>query len=465
MKMRWMLVIAVGLLTGGAVALVHADDWPQWRGPQRDNLSKEKGLLKEWPKGGPKLLWTYKNAGLGFSGFAVLGDVLYTMGARGETGKEQEYVMALDVKDPQKIKELWATPIGPIFTFPAGNTSNRWGDGPRATPTVDGDSIYALGGLGELVCLKRDGGTIVWRKNLVKDFGGQIMVYSEDLTGPMGWGYCESPLIDGELLICCPGGPKGWMLALNKKDGTQQWRSAELGQATDSSVVIATIDGVRQYVNSTFKGADGGGGVAGIDARDGKVLWYFPNPKYNVYAVCPTPVVKDNLVYVTAGYSAGCNLLSITKDTAGKFSVKDTYAFKAKNLMKSETGGVVLVDGFIYGNSEKLGWVCQEFQSGKEMWTDRNNPDRLEGFGGSLTYADGRLYLLSDDGVACLLVPTAEKWDEKGRFKLPALSESRPGGKHERPSHQSIRVWTHPVVANGRLYLRDQELIYCYAVR
>jgi outer membrane protein assembly factor BamB len=460
MKMRWLLVLAAGFMAGGAV--VHADDWPQFRGPHRDNLSKEIGLLKEWPQGGPKLLGTYKNAGLGFSGFAAIGDILYTMGARGETGKEQEYVIALDCKDPQKITELWATPIGPIFTFPPGNTSNRWGDGPRATPTVDGDNIYALGGLGELVCVKRASGTIVWRKNLVKDLGGQIMVYSEDLTGPMGWGYCESPLVDGDQLICCPGGPGGWMVALNKTDGALKWRTKDIqDQATDSSVMVAAIGGIRQYINSTYK--DGAGKVVGVDAKSGKVLWAFSRTYSNSYAICSMPVVKDNFVYVTSGYGAGCNLLEVT-EAGGKFSVKDIYKAPAKNLMKNEHGGVLLVSGCIYGYSDGKGWVCQDFVTGKELWSDRNVQDRLEGKG-SLTCADGHLYLLSDQGEACLLMASKDKWDEKGRFKLPALSESRPGGKHARPSHQSIGVWTYPAIANGRLYLRDQELIYCYAVR
>jgi outer membrane protein assembly factor BamB len=444
---RWLLLGAACLMAVAAAAC--ADDWPQWRGPDRSDVSKEKGLLQEWPKGGPKLMWKYDKAGVGFSGFAVVGDVLYTMGAR----DEEEYAIALSVKDGT---QLWATKIGPIFTF----KSNVWGDGPRATPTVDGNLVYCLGGQGELVCLKRDKGEVVWRKNMIKDFKGQIMLYSVEVTGPGGWGYCESPLVDGDRLICCPGGPDGWMISLDKMTGAVKWRTKELpDQATDSSVVVATIGGVRQYINSTFKGPDGGGGVAGVDAQTGKVLWYAPIKKYNIYAICPTAVVKDDLVYVTAGYQAGCNLFKITKDAGGKFKADDLYNDKARRLMQNDHGGVVLVDGHIFGYGDGGGWICQEFTKGKEVWSDRFALDVTKS--GSLTCADGHFYLLSDVGEVVLLKATTEGWQEKGRFELPQKSKTN----ETRTTHNSAGVWTHPVVANGRLFLRHQELIYCYALR
>jgi hypothetical protein len=194
-----------------------------------------------------------------------------------------------------------------------------------------------------------------------------------------------------------------------------------------------------------------------VDAKSGKVLWNFPVKRYGIYAVCPTPVVKDDLVYATAGYAAGCNLLRITKDAGGKFKAEDLYNDKARKLMQNDHGGVVLVDGHIYGYGDSRGWLCQELATGKEVWSDRNALDGK----GSLTFADGNLYLLSDEGEAVLLKATTEGWQEKGRFQLPELSKTR----QSRPTHQSIKVWTHPVVANGRLYLRDQEFIYCYAVK
>jgi outer membrane protein assembly factor BamB len=439
MNLRWMLLVCLAVLTGSATAL--ADDWPQWRGPDRTDISREKGLLPTWPKGGPKLLWTYKDAGLGFSGFAVVGDRLYTMGAR----QDEEYAICLDIGGAQP-KQLWATKIGPLFTFKA----NVWGDGPRATPTVDGDHVYVLGGQGELVCLKCAGGTLVWSKNLIKDFKGQVM----EKGPPINWGYNESPLIDGDKLICCPGGPEGTMLALDKKNGQVLWRTKELtDQATNSSVVVATIDGVRQYVQTTFKG-NAGGGVAGVDAANGKLLWYAPLKKYSITAITPTPIVHGDLVYVTAGENAGCNLLKITGAAA-----KETYSKPSQKVMNNDHGGVVLVGDHLYGFSDGLGWVCQEFKTGNEIWSER---DKLDGKG-SLTCADGHLYLLSDDGEMVLLKVNAQQWDEKGRFTLPEKSKFR--ANPDVPRAIRAGVWTHPVVANGRLFVRDQELIFCFAVK
>ncbi len=447
MHTRWLLLGVSSLLVGAVAAF--ADDWPQFRGPDRSDVSKEKGLLKEWPKGGPKLLWKYDQAGTGFSGFAVVSDVLYTMGTRDDF----EYAIALDIKDGKQPKQLWAAKIGPNFTT---NKPTAWGDGPRATPTVDGDLVYCLGGLGDLVALKRTSGEVVWRKSFVKDFQGIIMDFGVGVTGPVGWGYCESPLADGDQLICCPGGPGGWMVALDKKKGSLLWQTKDLtDKATDSSAVVATIGGVRQYINSTFKGKGKGGGVAGVDAKTGKVLWQFVTEKYELYAISPTPIVQDDLVYVTAN-TAGCNLLQITKDAAGNFSVKDLYK-KQWQVMQNDHGGVVLLDGCVYGHGGPRGWTCQDLKTGKEKWSDRNS---LEGKTGSLTYADGCFYLLNEEGEVVLLAANPEEWQEKGRFTLPELSKIR-----ERESHRAIGVWTHPVVANGRLFLRDQELIYCYAVK
>jgi outer membrane protein assembly factor BamB len=436
------LLLLVVLLASAPTAL--ADDWPQWRGARRDDLSREKGLLQSWPKNGPKLLWTYKDAGVGFSGFAVVGNRLYTMGARDKS----EYVIALDISGEQ-VKEAWASPVGPLFTF----EENAWGDGPRSTPTVDGDYLYALGGQGVLVCLKSDGSQ-VWKKDLVKDLGGKVMEYNEGNN----WGYCESVLVDGNNVICTPGGEGGTFAAFDKTSGKLKWRSTGLkDQATDASLVVMEVGSVRQYVGPTFKGGKAGGGVAGIAAKDGSLLWYFQNPKYNVYSVAPTPVVNGDEVYVTAGYNAGCNRLKITLAGKGKFKVQDLYKGSATRNMVNDHGGVVLVGGNIYGYCDSVGWVCQDFASGKMNWRERN---AVEGKG-SLTYADGRLYLLSDKGEAVLLAPDSKKWRPQGTFELPEKSKANA----TRPTHASAGVWTHPVVANGRLYLRDQELIFCYDIR
>jgi outer membrane protein assembly factor BamB len=440
MNLRSLPLAAACLAAVGLSAL--AADWPQWRGPDRTDVSKETGLLKAWPKGGPPLLWKFTGAGVGFSGPAVVGDRLYTVGAR----EEIEYVVALDVSTG---KEVWHTKLGAIFTF----EDNRWGDGPRSTPTVDGDHVYALGGQGELVCLHVKDGKEVWRKNLIKDFGGRYMHSTEALH----WGYCESPLVDGDKLVCCPGGPQGLMVALNKLTGAVIWRSTDLkDEATDSSIMPADIGGVRQYVQSTYKGEGQGGSVVGVSAKDGKLLWVFPNARYDIYAVVPTPIVKDSLVYVTAGYSAGCNLLKITKDGAA-FKAEDLYSSRSQKVMQNEHGGVVLVGGYVYGYSDGKGWVCQEFKTGKLVWNEKNQLDGK----GSLTCADGHLYLYSDEGVAALIKATPMGWEESGRFDLPEKSKV----PELRKTSRTAGIWTHPVVANGRLYLRDQDLLFCFDVR
>jgi outer membrane protein assembly factor BamB len=446
MKTRFLAFVTACFLTCCTAA--PADDWPQFRGPERNNRSAEKGLLQEWPKAGPKLLWTYKQAGIGFSCPAVVGDRLYTMGARGDT----TYVICVDVK---KGTEVWHTKLGPIFTF-KGNT---WGDGPRSTPTVDGKLLYALGGYGDLVCLKTEDGTEVWRKNLPKDLGGVMMTQ---------WGYSESPLVDGDKLICAPGGSQGTLAALNKKTGEVLWRSKDLkDRATYASLGVLKLGGVPQYVALTFA-AEGGetesGGpatgaatVAGVAAADGKLLWQQPFLKGSSYEVSPTPLLQGDLVYVTAE-AAGCQLLKVTPEGDGKFAVKELYKGRARKVMDNWHGGVVLVDKHVYGHSHGKGWTCQDLKTGTAAWQDRA---RLRCNSGSLVYGDGRLVLYGDEGTAVLLKPSPAGWEEGGRFDLPEKSKAR----EERPTSSAAGIWTYPVLANGRLYLRDQELLFCYDVR
>jgi outer membrane protein assembly factor BamB len=399
-----------------------ADDWPQWRGPNRDDVSKEKGLLRSWPKEGPKLLWTCKEAGAGYSGPAIVGKTLYTMGAEGK----KEYVLAIDT---EKGKKLWSTEGGPLY-------GDERGEGPRCTPTVDGDLLFALGGSGDLVCVKTDGEK-VWHTSLKSDLEGKHQ---------SRWGYSESPLVDGDKVVCMPGGGKGTLAALDKKKGTVLWRSKDLkDDAPYSSIVPATIAGVRQYVVMTPDH------VAGVAADDGRRLWEFAR-KANTAAV-PTPIVRDNLVYVTSAYHAGCTEIKVTAD-GDKFKCEEVYDKDATPNMQNQHGGVVLVGDYIYGfnggNDGPNIWVCQDFKTGKIAWSE--NDKKFEK--GSNTYADGHLYLYGQSsGTVVLLEANPKEWKESGRFKLPEKSK------------QHHNYWTHPVVANGRLYLRDEELIFCYDIK
>jgi outer membrane protein assembly factor BamB len=409
------LFAGLGLLLAGA-------DWPQWRGPDRSDVSGETGLLKHWPKGGPKLMWTFDEAGTGYGGPAVVGDRLYVMG----TDEKDEFLLAIDVNTGRKV---WSARVGPYFF-------NNYGSGPRSTPTVNGDLVVVLGPGGDLVCFERNGGARKWTVNLTDTaIGGRLP----------GWGYSESPLVDGDQVVCSPGGSKGTLAAFDKHTGKVLWRSKDVTDAAGySSVVVAKLGGVRQYVQQTMTG------IAGFSPKDGSKLWYFANPKYHT-AVIPTPIVHDGLVYAVAGYGAGASLLRVdSKD--GTLEVEQLYPEQARGLMDNKHGGVVEFGNDVFGWSDAGNkWVCQDFKSGKEVWSSKALGR------GSVTCADGNLYCYAEKDGTCLLVPaTAAGWKEQGRFVIP---------RHAAHREFNNNVWTHPVVANGRLYLRDQELLFCYDIK
>ncbi len=419
-------------------AAVDSHDWPQWRGPNRDGVSTEKGLLKEWPKDGPKLLWTYKEAGQGYSCPAIVGEVLYTAGAR----DKDEYLFALDLK-ANPPKELWAVKIGPTFTW----TGNKWNIGPSTTPVVTKTHVYVLGGGGELVCADLSGKE-VWRKNLPKDLGGEVNPVG---GGPakIGWGYAGSPLVDGDRVICVPGGPNGLFAALDSVNGTVVWQSKGLKeQATYAPPVVATIGGVKQYIVTTQDGA------ASVDATNGDVLWVYKRSEPFGDIVAFTPIVKDDHVFISAAEGGGCELLKLTKAAKG-FTPASVYDNKD---LESFHSGAVLVGDSVYGASGGLGgrfpWVCMDFKTGKVDWSKESRKIGK----GSIMAADGHLYCVGEkSGIVALIEADPKKeLSIVSSFKLPEESKIRPAGGG---------IWTHPVIANGKLYLRDQDLIFCYEVK
>lgn len=410
--------LAGGALVFGAVsspknsASVAVTDWPTFRGADRQDISKETSLLKSWPQGGPKKLWVYDNAGLGYSGFAVVGSTLYTMGARDVT----EYLIALDTNTG---KEKWSGEVGALL-------NNGWGNGPRSTPTVDGDRVYALGGKGDLVCFSTTDGKKLWSVNMTSD-GGKIP----------GWGYTESVLVDGPNVICTPGGSQGALMALDKVDGHKVWQSTEWTEpAQYSSIIAVNYNGARQLIQhtSTIFGA--------VDAKTGKMLWKVDFPGKT--AVIPTAIFKDGRAYMSAGYNAGCVQVEIDAQNG----VKPVYA---NGNMVNHHGGVVLVGDYLYGYSEKGGWTCQDWKSGDVKWASKNLGK------GAIHCADGKLYLLEENsGKVVLIDASPDGWKEHGSLVVdPQSAQRSPKGK----------IWTHPVVAHGKLYLRDQEYIYCYDVK
>ena len=394
-----------------------SEDWPSWRGPNRDDVSTETGLLKTWPEGGPVKLWTSKDAGLGYSGVSIANGVLFTMGADGTAEESSEFVVAINVESGEKI---WQTNVGQFL-------DNGWGGGPRSTPTISGDRLVAISGKGEVVCLSASDGVEKWRASLT-ELGGTIP----------SWGFCESALIDGDKVLVTPGGENGTIACFNLQTGEKIWQSSEIREPANYSSVIAVDHfSKRQYIQLT------GQKVFGLDG-DGKLLWQQDFPGRT--AVVPTPIYKDGQVYVTAGYGTGCLLLNITANN----KVEKIYDNK---VMKNQHGGVLLVGDYLFGHSDDNGIICQNFSSGDLVWSDKKKNDAKI----AVTYADGLLYCLDENSGECFLVEaSATEYKEVSRFKMdPQTTLRNPNGG----------VWTHPVISNGRLYLRDQDVICCYRIK
>lgn len=398
-------------LLGASCLPALALEWPCFRGAQRNDINTETGLLSQWPASGPKKRWLSDKAGLGYSGYAIVADVVYTMGLHGDS----EDLMAFNA-DTGELK--WTTPIGPIFT-------NKWGDGPRGTPFVSGDRVYTLSAQGYVLCAQTSDGKAIWTADL-KTFGGK----------PPNWGYTESVLVDQDRVLVTPGGAQGTMLALHKDTGKKLWQSADwTDPAQYSSIVPANINGTRQYIALTMQN------VGAVDAQTGKKIWL--SPWSGRTAVIPTPIVQGNEVYVASGYNVGCKQLRVG---AGN-QPQDVWT---NANMVNHHGGVVLVNGHLYGYSDKNGWTCQDWKSGEVKWSDK----RLGK--GAVHCAGGMLYLLEErEGLVVLIEASHEGWKEHGRFKLdPQTAQRKPEG----------HIWTHPVVSDGRLFLRDQEMLFCFDV-
>jgi outer membrane protein assembly factor BamB len=395
-----------------AVTAAGAADWPQFRGPDRDNVSKETGLLRSWPKDGPPLEWQAKGLGGGYSSVSVAGDRIYTLGNM----KDKSFVVALE-RDGGKV--AWTGEVG----HAGGNLG--------CTPTVDGDHVFALGQEGDLVCLEVKDGSRVWHRNLLKEFGGSYG----------GWHYCESPLVDGDRVVITPGGKDATMVALDKKTGETVWKCAvptRHHEAGYSSVVVATVGGVKQYVQ-LFNG-----GLVGV-STDGRVLWTYEKLGPNT-ANIPTPVVLKDEVLAVAGYGKGGALLRLRAD-GEKVSAEEVYF---KEALTNKHGGIVVVGDYVYGDTDDQGQpYCIEVKSGKVRWKRERRQGRGEG-SASVTYADGRLYFHYQNGVVALVEASPEGYKEVGSFAVPKTDGYS---------------WAHPVVAGGRLYLREGDHLYCYNVR
>ncbi len=383
-------------------------DWPQWQGPERNNLSPETGLLKSWPPAGPPVSWSISGLGNGFGTVAIKSDAIYVQGTQGN----KSVIHALNRGDGGT---RWVRALGPSYP-------NERGNGPRGTPTVDGDRIYALTEGGDLACLRAKDGSVVWARNILTDFSGRNPT----------WLLSESPLIDGNNVIVTPGGSKGGIVALDKMTGQTVWACREItDQAEYASCVAGDVLGLRVITTVTSKAA------VGVRASDGKLLWRYA-PVANDTANITTPVLSNNRVFYTSGYDTGCALLQFSEGANG-ISVRDVYFNKS---MVNHHGGVVLVDGHIYGFSNSI-LTCMNYETGKVVWKNRSVGK------GSLTYADGNLYLLSEDNVVGLAEATPTGYVEKGRFRI---------------KDQGYSSWAHPVVCGARLYIRNQATLTSYNI-
>jgi outer membrane protein assembly factor BamB len=403
-------LFAVGLFVLSLSSVVSnrtMDDWPQWRGPNRDGISTERGLLKTWPAGGPRLAWKVSGAGDGYSSFAVAGGKVYTMGARGGT----EYVMAFNAADGKK---LWETKLGDRF-------SNDMGDGPRGTPTIDGNRLYASGGSGDVAALDLATGKPVWAINVLRAFGGSNI----------RWGFSESPLVLADRILINAGARSASVVALKKTDGSVLWKSGN-DEAGYSSAILHEVGGVRQAIFFTASRA------LGVDVQTGKPLWDYTRVS-NRTANIATPVVRGNRVFVSSGYDTGGALLEIT-NAGGSVSAKEVYFTRE---MMNHHASAILVGDHLYGFSNSI-LTAMNFDTGQVAWKDRSVGK------GSMAYADDRLYLFSENGVVGLAEASPAGYREHGRFQIQT---------------GNAKTWSHPVVANGTLYLKDQDTIYAYDVR
>ena len=401
-----------------------AMDWPGWRGPQRDALSSDTALLKSWKPGGPPLAFKATGLGTGYSSVSVAGGRIYTLGDKGGA----QHLFALDAKDG---KSIWTAKVGAPWVDQMG--------GPRGTPTVDGTSVYAVGTEGDVVCVDAATGKERWRRNLEKDFGGQMMSI---------WKYSESPLVDGDRVIVTPGVTGAALVALDKSTGKEVWRTAvpDLGTkgkdgAGYSSVVVSNAAGVKQYVQLM------GRGLIGVRASDGKFLWNY-NKVANDVANISTPVIKGDYVFASTGYQTGTVLLKL-EAAAGGVAAKEVYFLDSKTF-QNHHGGFVLVGDHIYsGHGHNKGFpICIEMATGKVVW---GGDTRNAGTGSAaVVYADGNLYFRYQNGLMVLIEATPTGYAEKGSFSIPDVSN---------PS------WAHPVVVGGRMYLREQDNLYVYDVK
>jgi outer membrane protein assembly factor BamB len=413
--------IAITVASASIYCLAEGGDWHQWRGPDRTGVSSEKGLASQWSEKGPPMLFDVGGMGKGMASVAIHKDRLYTIGDR--DGKV--HLICCNIKNGEIV---WKTP----FADPKGS--------PNGTPTVDTatGNVYAISFDGILVCCNGTTGKPIWSGSFTKDLGGKM---------ESGWGYSESPLIDGNKLICTPGAPDAMVVALNKKDGKLIWKGpAPQGNlrgndgAGYSSVVVSNAQGIKQYVQLI------GHGVVSYDADKGTLLWSYDRVA-NKTANIPTPIIKDNFVFCSTGYDDGGTALLEIEKKGKQLNAKEVYYRNNKEL-QNHHGGMVMIGDYVYmGHGHNNGFpACVPLKSGENVW------GRTRGAGSgsaAVVAADNKLYFRYQDGTMAMIGISPDKYELLGSFKLPT---------HEGES------WPHPVIVDGKLYIRDQDHLQCFDV-
>ena len=429
---RNLFSIAFVLLCIASESFAQHADWPQWRGPHRDGHAAPQELLKSWPKNGPPLKWQYENAGRGYSTLTIAGDRAYTLGSD-ETGC---FAICLDVNNGSKI---WQTNVGKASQ--SGDYNHGWGGGPRSSITIDGGQLFGTSDLGVVFALDQNSGELQWSVDLVKQYGSKVPV----------WGYSESPLVDGDRVVVTPGG-KHFMVALKRGSGEEVWRTPMILEKEDYIVpqyvspIKAGVDGVTFYVTASKPG------LFAFDTTTGEQV-FSDDTTGNKVAVIPTPIIVENQLYHTSDYGAGNSFFKMSAGEDGKIVLDEVYHLEGKT-MRNHHGGVVLVDGVIYGFSKIDGgvWMAQDLETGDVLWKEKAGRNKS----GSIAFADGRLYCYNDKDGTCLLVkPSPAGWEAVGGVKLPSMT----GLERDKGA-----IWAHPVIANQTLFIRDQDLIFAFDI-
>jgi outer membrane protein assembly factor BamB len=387
-------------------------DWPQWRGPKRDGVSQETGLLTACPADSPRILWRAPS-GLGYASLAVTGGRVFTV-----VQDQQIYNEVALCLDANTGATLWK------FSYPCVRIVDDHGIGPRATPTVDGDRVYVLGAGGIFHCLNVSTGALLWRHDLPTEFGEMPP------ASPAYWGHCCSPLVEGRFVIVETRGQRGDVAAFDKRTGELVWKALD-DPAGYSSPIAVTLAGLRQLVFFT------GGGLAGLSPDDGEVLWHYrwqTNDECNI----ATPVAADRYLFISSGYDRGCALLEVSLRSDGIWRAEPVYRHKR---MRCHFSSPVLYHAFLYGFDNGL-LTCMDFRTGKIQWKER-------GFAkGSLLVADAKLIVLGENGILAVAEASPQAYRQLFSFQF-----------------SPNRCWSAPVLADGKLYVRDQAEIVCYDLK